>query len=149
MLNRACMKKVFETAKQLGARRSVQLDMVRAILPKFQFPSHSHEGGYRSCIEIFQHLFRASFEGFGFTQKLESCKKSTTKGMNGKPKSKGSRINTNSGPATASNGNAFRGLGVAVNRYGVRNSTRSTLKMSLRSSPVLNALRQYSTAARS
>lgn len=139
------MKKVLETAKQLGAIRSVQLDTVRAILPKFQFPSHSHEGGYLSCIEIFQHLFRASFEGSGFTQKLESCKKSTTKGMNGKPKSKCSRINTNSGPATASNGHAVRGLGVAVNRYGVHNGTRSTLKMSLRSSPVLNAPKQYST----
>jgi group II intron reverse transcriptase/maturase len=139
------MKKVFETAKQIGARRSVQLDMVRAILHKFQFPFHSHEGGYLSCIELFQHIFRASFEGSGFTHKLESCTKSTIKGMNGKPKSKGSRINTNSGPATASNGHAVRGLEVAVNRYGVHNSTRSTLKMSLRSSPVLIALRQHST----
>jgi nicotine oxidoreductase len=139
------MKKVFESSKQLGARRSVQLDMVRAILHKFQFPFHSQEGGYLSCIELSQHIFRASFEGSGFTHKLESCTKSTIKGMNGKPKSKGSRINTNSGPATATNGHAVRGLEVAVNRYGVRNSTRSTLKMSLRSSPVLNALRQHST----
>jgi nicotine oxidoreductase len=139
------MKKVFETAKQLGARRSVQLDKVRAILPKFQFPSHSHEGGYLSCIEILQHLFRASFEGSGFTQKLGSCTKSASKEMNGKPKSKGSRTNTNSGPATASNGHAVRGLGVAVHGYGVRNCTRSTPKVSLRSSPVLNAHRQFST----
>lgn len=125
------MKKVFETAKQLGARRSVQLDMVRAILPKFQFPSHSQEGGYFSCIEIFQHFFGANFEGSGITQKLGSCAKSTIKEMNEKPKSKGSRINTNSGPATASIGHAVRGLGVAVNKYGVLNGTRSTLKMSL------------------
>lgn len=139
------MKKVIEVLKQLGTRRSVQLDKVRAILPKFQFPSHSHEGGYLSCIEIFQHFFRASFEGSGITQKLGSCTKSTIKETNGKPKSKGSRTNTNSGPATASNGHAVRGLGVTVNRYVVLNGTRSTSKTSLRSSPVLNALRRFST----
>ena len=145
LLNRACMKKVPEIEKHLAIWGSDQLDMVRAILPKFQFPFHSHEGGYLSCIEIFQLLFRAGFEGFGFTQKLESCTKSTIKEMSEKPKSKGSRISTNSGPATASNGQAVRGLGVAVNRYWVRNGTRSTLKMSLWSSPVLTLLRRHST----
>nr|YP_009517244.1 hypothetical protein DXG02_000007 [Myochromella boudieri]AYE93129.1 hypothetical protein DXG02_000007 [Myochromella boudieri] len=146
LLNRACMKKVPEIAKHLAMWGSVQLDMVRAILPKFQFPSHSHEGGYLRCIEIFQLLLRAGFEGFGFTQKLESCTKSTIKEMSEKPKSKGSRINTNSGPATVSNGQAVRWLGVAVhNRYGVRNGTRSTLKKSLWSSPVLTLLRRHST----
>ena len=123
VLNRACMQKVLEALMQLLVRGSVQLDMVRAIQPKFQFPSHSHEGGYLSCIEIFQHLFRAGFEGSEYTQVLESCTKSTIKEMNGKPKSKGSRINTNSGPATASNGHAVRGLGVTVHGYGVRNCT--------------------------
>jgi hypothetical protein len=125
------MKKVLKNAKHLAKWGSVKLDMVRAKLPKFQFPSHSYEGGYLRCIEIFQFLFKAGFEGFGCTQKLESCTKSTIKEMSEKPKSKCSRINTNSGPATASNGHAVRGLGVAVNRYGVRNGTRSTLKMSL------------------
>ena len=145
VLNRACMKKVTKIAEQPVILGSVQLDKVRAILPKFQFPSHSHEGGYLSCIEIFQHLFRAGFEGSEYTQVLESCTKSTIKEMSGKPKSKGSRNNTNSGPATASNGHAVRGLGVAVNRYGVRNGTISTSLMSLRRSPVLNTFRQYST----
>ncbi|KAL0953080.1 hypothetical protein HGRIS_005418 [Hohenbuehelia grisea] len=143
--NRACMKKVLEAAKHLVAKGSVQLDMVRAILPKFQFPFHSHEGGYLRCIEIYQLLLRAGFEGSEYTQRLENCTKGTSKEMNEKPKSKGSRININSGPAKASKGYAVRGLGVAVGRYGVPNSTRSTLLMSLRSSPALPSLRGYST----
>nr|AYE93406.1 hypothetical protein C0993_000042 [Termitomyces sp.] len=139
------MKKVLEVAKHLAAWGSVQLDMVRAILPKFQFPSHSHKGEYLRCIEIFQHFLGAGFEGSENTQKLESCTKRTIKEMSEKPKSKCSRNFTNSGPAKASNGYAVRGLGVAVNRYGVHNSTRSTLKMSLWSSPALPSFRGYST----
>ena len=145
LLNRACMKKVLKSLKQLEIRGSVQIDMVRAILPKFQFPIHSHEGGYLSCIEISQLLFGASFEGSEFTQRLECCTKGTIKEINGEPKSICSRFDTNSGPATASNGYAVRGLGVTANRYGVLNSTRSTLKVSLWSSPVLNARRHFST----
>ena len=125
------MKKVLKSLKQLEVRGPVQIDMVRAILPKLQFPIHSHKGGYLSCIEISQLLFGASLEGSEFTQRLEYCTKSTIKEINGEPKSMCSRFVTNSGPATASNGYAVRGLEVTVNRYGVLNSTRSTRKVSL------------------
>lgn len=145
VLNRACMQKVLEDAKQLAARGSVQIDMVRAILPKFQFSFHPRKGGYLSCTEIFQSIFGAGFKGSEFTHRLKSCTKGTIKKISGKPKSIGSRIQTNSGPAKASNSYAVRGLGVAVSRYGVLNGTRSTLTPSLRSSPVLNFLRQHST----
>ena len=145
VLNRACMQKVFENAKQLVARRSVQIDMVRARLPKFQFSFHPRKGGYLSCTEIFQSIFGASFEGYEFTHRMKSCTKGTIKKISGKPKSIGSRIQTNSGSAKASNCYADRGLGVAVSRYGVLNCTRSTVITSLRSSPVLNFLRQHST----
>ena len=145
VLNRACMQKVFEDAKQLAARRSVQIDMVRATLPKFQFSFHPREGGYLSGTEIFQSIFGVGFKDSEFTHRLKSCTKGTIKKISGKPKSIGSRILTNSGPAKASNCYAVRGLGVAVSRYGVLNGTRSTLITSLRSSPVLNFLRQHST----
>nr|YP_009517185.1 hypothetical protein C0991_000013 [Blastosporella zonata]AYE93076.1 hypothetical protein C0991_000013 [Blastosporella zonata] len=145
LLNRACMKKVLEAVKHLVARVSVQIDMVRATLPEFQFPFHSHEGGYLRCIEIFQLSLRAGFKGSEITQKLGSCAKSTIKEMSEKPKSMSSRIHTNTGPAKAGLGYAVRGLGLAVNRYGVLIGTRSTSKMSLWSSPVLTFLRANST----
>lgn len=145
MLNRACMQKVLENAKQLANRGSVQIDMVRAILPKFQFSFHPREGGYLSCTEIFQSIFGAGFEGSEFTHRLKSCTKGTIKKISGKPKSIGSRIQTNSGNAKARYSYAVRGLGLAVLGYGVLNSTRSTLTTSLRSSPVLTFLRQHST----
>ena len=145
VLNRACMQKVFNNVKQITFRRSVQVDMVRATLLKFQFSFHPREGGYLSCTEIFQSIFGAGFEGPEFTHRLESCTKSTIKKVSGKPKSICSRNQTNSGPAKASNSYAVRGLELAVSRYGVLNGTRSTVKTSLRSSPVQNFLRQYST----
>lgn|GEM_PF-1936092 len=146
VLNRACMQKVFENANQLAFRRSVQLDKVRAKLPKFQFSFHPHKGGYLSCKEIIQSIFRVGFKDSEFTHSLGSCTKSTIKKMNGKPKSKCSRSHINSGPAKASNSYAVRGLGVAVDyRYGVLNGTRSTLTTSLRSSPILNFIREHST----
>ena len=145
VLNRACMQKVLKIMKQLMLRGSVQLDMVRAILPKFQFSFHPREGGYLSCTEIFQSIFGAGFEGSEFTHRLKSCTKGTIKKISGKPKSIGSRIQTNSGHAKARYSYAVRGLVLAVLGYGVLNSTRSTLKTSLRSSPVQNFLRQYST----
>lgn len=139
------MQKVPKVAKQLAIRGSVQLDMVRATLHKFQFPFHPREGGYLNCIEIYQSIFRAGLEGSESTHRLESFTKSIIKEMSGKPKSKCSRTHVNSGPANASNSYAVRGLGVAVKRYGVLNSTRSTLKTSLRSSPVLYLFRQHNT----
>jgi retron-type reverse transcriptase len=145
VLNRACMQKVLKVAKQLAIRVSVQLDMVRAKLPKFQFSFHPREGGYLNCTEIFQSIFRAGFEGSEFTHRLGSFTKSRIKKISGKPKSKGSRIHVNSGPAKASNSYAVRGLGVAVKRYGVLNGTRSTINPSLRNSPVLNLFRRHST----
>lgn len=145
VLNRACMQKVLKLAKQLAIRRSVQLDMVRAILHKFQFSFHPRKGGYLNCTEIFQSIFRVGFKGSEFTHRLGSYTKSIIKKMSGKPKSKGSRIHANSGPAKASNSYAVRGLGVAASRYGVLNGTRSTLIPSLRSSPVLSLFSRYST----
>jgi hypothetical protein len=145
LLNRACMKKVLEIVKQLAIRESVQINMVRAILPKFQFSFHPHKGEYLNCIEIFQSKFRAGFEGSEYTHRLRSFTKSIIKKMSGKPKSISSRSYANSGPAKARNSYAVRGLGVTVNRYVVLNSTRSTFTTSLRSSPVLNLFRQHST----
>src|ERR1700723_1849444 len=119
--------------------------MVRAILRKFQFSFHPREGGYLKCTEILQSIFRVGFKDSEFTHRLGSYTKSIIKKMSGKPKSKGSRIHVNSGPAKARNNYAVRGLGVAVKRYGVLNGTRSTLTTSLRSSPVLNLFRRHST----
>ena len=147
VLNRACMQKVLKIMKQLMLRGSVQLDMVRAILPKFQFSFHPREGGYLSCKEIFQSIFRAGFEGSGFTHRLGSYTKSAIKKISGKPTSKGSRVRTNSGPAKVGNGYAVRGLGVVANRYVVLNGTRSALTATLRSSPVQTLIRQHSTGA--
>ena len=145
VLNRACMQKVHKVAKQLAIWGSVQLAMVRAILHKFQFSFHPREGGYLNCTEIFQSIFRVGFKDSEFTHRLGSYTKNIIKKMSGKPKSKGSRIHVNSGPAKARNNYAVRGLGVAVKRYGVLNGTRSTLTTSLRSSPVLNLFRRHST----
>ena len=147
MPNRACMQKVLKIMKQLMLRGSVQLDMVRAILPEFQFSSHPREGGYLSCKEIFQSIFRAGFEGSEFTHRLGSYTKSVIKKISGKPKSKCSRTRTNSGPAKVCNDYAVRGLGVAANRYVVLNGTKSALITPLRSSPVQTFIRQHSTGA--
>lgn len=119
--------------------------MVRAILLKFQFSSHPHEGGYLSCTEIYQFRLRVGFEDSEFTHRLESFTKSTIKKMKREPKSKDSRLHANSGSAKARNNYADRGLVVAVKQYGVLNSTRSTISTTLRSSPVLNLFRQHST----
>lgn len=145
VLNRACVQKAIEAAKQLGVWWSVQLDMVRAKLPEFQFPIHSHEGGYLNCIEILRLLFKESFEVLGFTQKSKCYIKNIIKEMSGKPKSKRSRFSINSGPAKVGNSQAVRGDGVAVYRYGVMKITRSTAMLSLRSSPVSLRARGYST----
>ena len=147
MLNRACMQKVLIIMKQLMMRGSVQLDMVRATLPKFQFSFHPREGGYLSCKEIFQSISRAGFEGSGFTHRLGSYTKSAIKKISGKPKSKGSRFRTNSGTAKVGNGYAVRGLEVAAYKYVVLNGTRSALTTTLRRSPVQTLLRQHSTGA--
>nr|AYE93247.1 hypothetical protein C0995_000106 [Termitomyces sp.] len=145
MLNRACMQKVLKIVKQLTIKGSVQLDMIRAILPEFQFSFHPHKGGYLHCIEIFQTIFRFGFEESDYTHRLGSYTKSIIKRMSGKSKSKRSRTIANSGPAKVRNNYAVRGLGVAAYKYGVPNSTRSMFKTSLRSSPVLSKFRQHST----
>ncbi len=139
------MQKVFKFAKQIANKGSVQLDMVRAKLPKFQFSFHPHKGGYLICIEIFQSIFRVGFKDTKITHRLKSYTKSIIKKINGKPKSKSSRIHANSGPAKVGNGYAVRGLGITVNRYVVLNRTRRANNSPLRSSPVLNLFRQHST----
>lgn len=149
LLNRACLKKVLLSMKQIVQIGSVQLDMVRAILPEFQFSFHPRKGGYLSCAEILQSIFRAGFEGSGFTHRLWSFTNCVIKKMSGKPTSISSRFHINSGSAKARNSYAVRGLGVAANRYGVLNSTRSAPTATLRRSPVLNFLRQHSTGTRS
>lgn len=145
LLNRACMQKVLKVTKQLVTRGSVQIDTVRAILPKFQFSFHPRKGGYLSCTEIFQSIFRAGFEGSEFAHRLGSCTKSVIKKMSGRPTSICLRSRTNPGPAKASNCYADRRLGVAVNRYVVLNGTRSALSATLQRSLVLYFPRQHST----
>ena len=145
VLNRACMKKVLKDMKQLMSIKLVQLDMVRAKLPKFQFSFHSHKCVYLSCKEIYLSIFIAIFKGFKFTHRLKSCTNSIIKGIKRKPKSKCSRNQINSGQAKVSDNYAARGLGVTVFRYVVLNSTRSTLTMSLRRSPLLFLSKFYST----
>lgn len=129
--NRACIQKVSEVEKQISTKRSVQVDMVRAILHEFQFPFHPREGGYLICAEIFKFIFRAGLKGSEFTHKFGSFTKGIIKEMNGKPKSTGSRLHANAGPAKASNSYAVRGIVVAVNGYVVPNRTRSMIKSSL------------------
>jgi nicotine oxidoreductase len=156
LLNRACAQKVLVVLKQIGTIWSVQLDMVRATLPKFQFPFHPHVGVYLICAEIYQSRFKAAFEGFKYALRLGSFTKGKIKEMSGEPKSKRSRSVANSGSAKASNSYADRGLGVAVKWFGTPNGVRSTYLtpyhstgtwkgMSLRSSPVFTILRQHST----
>ena len=132
---------------QLLVRGSVQLDMVRAILPEFQFSFHPREGGYLSCIEIFQSIFRAGFEGLEFTHRLGSYTKSVIKKISRKPTSKCSCYRTNSGIATVSNYYANRGNVITANRYVLLNGNRSALTTTLRRFPVQNFLRQHSTDA--
>lgn len=139
------MQKVPKIVKQLAIKGSVQLDMIRATLPEFQFSFHPHKGGYLHCTEIFQPIFRLGFEESEYTHRLGSFTKSIIKRMSGKSKSKRSRTIANSGPAKVRNNYAVRGLGVAAYRYGVPNSTRSMFNTSLRNSPVLIQFRQHST----
>jgi hypothetical protein len=75
------MHKVLKVAKQLGNRGSVQLDMVRAILLKFKFSFHPHEGGYLRCTEIYHSIFRVGFKGSEFTHRMESYTKGIIKKM--------------------------------------------------------------------
>ena len=125
------MIKIFKDTKQIVNLISVQLDMVRARLLKFQFSFHSQKCVYLSCVEIFQFIFKDYFKYFEFTHKLKSFTNSKIKGMNEKPKSKGSRNKINSGLAKANKSYAVRGLGVAVFQYEVLNSIKSTINTSL------------------
>lgn len=124
--------------KQIMTKGSVEVDKVRAKLPKLQFPFHSHEGGYLSCIEVYLSRFLVGFEDLEYTAGKESCINNTIKEMKREPKSTRSHTKVTSGPAKVSNRYAVRGLGVAVKPglrlsklgfgYGVLNSTRSTIQ---------------------